>query len=439
MSNMTISMGHTGQSAMTNWETGLQQVFTINNYFPVSGTWNIHNFANEFKWDGAQNILVEVCFDYGANNPSSVEILKHQIYGNVQLSMSSHSNTNADNCSLPGNTQYSTWRPNVQLGIDKIQAVDTIRVCDFSVLNTAPIYDTYKWYVNGSQIPDTTVITVANTATSMLRVTDAASGCILWSDTIVVQVDSTSAVNITSDLPLNGTLCLGDTVTLSTNKSFAQYFWSNGSTEQEQLVTKSETFVLKAVSNNGCPSYDTARVAINIPPDVYFRLNGRVLASTDQSLVYSSGAENCTEVRYVPSEDKFDVSWGATNFIIATGYQAVVSEMDSLLYPWVVDHAQAKDWILHRDTTDTQYSGPNTDATSADGHGGYLLFNPYSGTDENKTAAIVSPCINLLGTNQPAMVFNYHMYTNVIALGGSPSYGPANGKPQSGSSGRDNG
>jgi hypothetical protein len=183
--------------------------------------------------------------------------------------------------------------------------------------------------VNGSQIPDTTVITVANTATSMLRVTDAASGCILWSDTIVVQVDSTSAVNITSDLPLSGTLCLGDTVTLSTNKAFAQYIWSNGSTTQEQLVTKSETFVLKAVSDNGCPSYDTARVAINIPPDVYFRLNGRVLASTDQSLVYSSGAENCTEVRYVPSEDKFDVNWGATNFIIATGYQAVVSEMDT--------------------------------------------------------------------------------------------------------------
>ena len=47
------------------------------------------------------------------------------------------------------------------------------------------------------------------------------------------------------------------------------------------------------------------------------------------------------------------------------------------------------------------------------------MFNPYSGTDENKTAAIVSPCINLLGTNQPAMVFNYHMFTNVIALGSS--------------------
>ncbi len=58
--NYDIRMGHTLQSVMTNWETGLTWVYSIPSYTPVAG-WNTHTFCSPFNWDGISNIVVETC------------------------------------------------------------------------------------------------------------------------------------------------------------------------------------------------------------------------------------------------------------------------------------------------------------------------------------------------------------------------------------------
>ncbi len=56
-----IRIKHVTYNAMPSvWETGLTQVFYAATYTPTLG-WNIHNFSTPFTWDGASNIVVEVC------------------------------------------------------------------------------------------------------------------------------------------------------------------------------------------------------------------------------------------------------------------------------------------------------------------------------------------------------------------------------------------
>ncbi len=59
--NYTIKMQCTTSSVVTSMiNTGFTQVYNVPNYTPVSG-WNQHNFATPFFWDGASNILIDIC------------------------------------------------------------------------------------------------------------------------------------------------------------------------------------------------------------------------------------------------------------------------------------------------------------------------------------------------------------------------------------------
>ena len=64
----TIKIKTTSASALgAAFETSLTQVFTTTTYQTVVG-WNTFTFSTPFVWDGVSNLIVETCFDNGANN-----------------------------------------------------------------------------------------------------------------------------------------------------------------------------------------------------------------------------------------------------------------------------------------------------------------------------------------------------------------------------------
>jgi gliding motility-associated-like protein len=57
-----ISMGCTGTTTLTTWETGLTQVMSPQNINITTG-WNTLTLTTAYEWDGISNLVVEVCYD----------------------------------------------------------------------------------------------------------------------------------------------------------------------------------------------------------------------------------------------------------------------------------------------------------------------------------------------------------------------------------------
>jgi len=71
--NFRIRMKNTLENPLVNTQHdtfGLQQVFTVSSYTPVTG-FNTHIFSVPFSWDGTSNLLFDITHDNGTSNFSS--------------------------------------------------------------------------------------------------------------------------------------------------------------------------------------------------------------------------------------------------------------------------------------------------------------------------------------------------------------------------------
>jgi hypothetical protein len=384
-----LKLAHTTSQQLGTWQSPLNQTetFAIPVYSPVQG-WNTHNFSNSFAWNGVDNLLVEVCYLPIAGSMSSATVRVNQVNTANTLTNFSYM---AASCSGPvGQMGSSNWRPTVRFGIDKVEVLDTVRVCDFTTLNTTDDYDTYTWYVNG--VANTTAglsLNLTTPANVYLAATDAASNCVMRSDTFYVALDATPNVVATSSI--TGAVCAGDTVVLGTTSlGLASYAWSNGDSSMTTNVFESGSYVLQARSINGCAGDDTVVVAVNTPPTVVVKLNGKTLTATDGTL--ASKASTCVQSVLLPVNENFEDS----------------------LYIWTQSTTDQLDWTLNSGVTNTQFSGPNGDYTTADSSGNYYyLDRAGANSDDNKEAHLLSPCIQLVGAEKPYLAFGYHMYNGL--------------------------
>ncbi len=62
MSNFYIKVGHTTESNLYDWVTGLTEYYFNSSFSDVVG-WNEHVFSTPFLWDGVSNIVIETCFN----------------------------------------------------------------------------------------------------------------------------------------------------------------------------------------------------------------------------------------------------------------------------------------------------------------------------------------------------------------------------------------
>jgi hypothetical protein len=64
MPNYTIKLKHTDQAQLsTIFEEGEYTTVWVNdNFVPLAG-WNVHTFTSPFFWNGASNLLIDICTD----------------------------------------------------------------------------------------------------------------------------------------------------------------------------------------------------------------------------------------------------------------------------------------------------------------------------------------------------------------------------------------
>ena len=70
--NFTIKMKNTSAANAISYDGGgLTQVHTIASYMPGTGSFQMLTLTTPFVWDGASNLLVDVCFDPAAGSGGS--------------------------------------------------------------------------------------------------------------------------------------------------------------------------------------------------------------------------------------------------------------------------------------------------------------------------------------------------------------------------------
>ena len=367
------------------FESGLTQVYDFNVLTAGDG-WNTHEFDQSFVWDGTKNLLVQVEYSNVAfTNGMDSYLIGHSTSYNSS-SVATNSSSSVANQTSANNVW--SWRPNMKFGIDKVQATDTLRVCDFTMLNTTDDYDTYSWLVAGSSQGTQLRYSMSSPSEVVLKTVDAASSCTMYSDTVQVLLDTTPSVFVTSPV-LAG--CIGDSViaVVDTVQSGLTYNWSNGISDTLATFTESGSYYVYAVSPSGCEGVDTVDVSINIPPDVVIELNGRVLTSTDGNLVADNSS--CDTTLILPYYSAVDTLSALNN-----------SE-------WSTYSNNFLEWEYQQGWDSLQdYTGPNYDADS-NYFGGFYQFDPASLTDQNKVGYLQLGCINLLGMTNPELSFEYHM------------------------------
>lgn len=189
LQDFTIQMGCTTADSLTSFQGNLVTVFTPKNIIPVLG-WNTHLFDQFYDWDGASNIVVDVCFynpSGGAlNNKMQVNPTTYRsqwfTWSNVQP-MCGISGTQ------PTTPAYATFfeRPSFRFN-----------VCLFDLNNTI-----FQWTPStGVNAPspinnDTTTAHPVVTTTYMVHVTDV-GGCTA-SDFVTAIVDTSLRFSVSPD------------------------------------------------------------------------------------------------------------------------------------------------------------------------------------------------------------------------------------------------
>ncbi len=108
--NYDIKMGHTLQTVMATWETGLTWVFNASSVAPVPG-WNTHTFCAPFNWDGVSNVIVETCHQ---NSSFTTNGIVNQTAGATNQSKWYRADA-LGTCANAGQTGLSLNRPNMQI------------------------------------------------------------------------------------------------------------------------------------------------------------------------------------------------------------------------------------------------------------------------------------------------------------------------------------
>jgi len=279
----TISMGCTGQTALTTtYITGLTTVYGPQNTAVAVG-WNMHTLATPYEWDGVSNLVVEICYTWTAQYSYTTNCISPW----TTTSFISSSWFNSDGtvaCSQPSGFGTSTNRP-----------VTRFVTCPS---DPDPANYTYSWTPAGSVTSPNLQTTPAQPMQPTyytVLVTDINGGC---SDTSGVFVYSACPTCYTpiptgNDVSCNGSADGDITATMqgSTGPWTVNWYDSGGALLQTTTnVTVSDllaglaagTYTIEIIDTSGCMKDTT--YTINEPPVV------AVNAGTDQVICISQSS-----------------------------------------------------------------------------------------------------------------------------------------------------
>ena len=140
----------------------------------------------------------------------------------------------------------------INIGPDRIKCNnDTVH------LSAPPGFLNYQWSNNYNISSTTSQSVIINPLTDTVYYVKAEKtpGCFAY-DTVRVHVNASPPINLGSDK----SFCSGDSAVFDVGSDFNTYLWSNGSTQPAIIVKNAGTYSVVGVDNQGCKTYDTAKV-----------------------------------------------------------------------------------------------------------------------------------------------------------------------------------
>lgn len=139
-----------------------------------------------------------------------------------------------------------------------IQNDGPLSFCDGGAVTLKSNLDDDRYYYRWSNGSDGPEITVDQSGRYSLVVSTPAA----CSDTVFADV-TVHPTPTTEILAYPGTIvCMGDSIKLFLDKSFAIYNWSTGEKTPEIIVKESGQFSIEAIDSNGCTAFDTIEVEL---------------------------------------------------------------------------------------------------------------------------------------------------------------------------------
>lgn len=185
----------------------------------------------------------------GTDNYSTDSIASHVFTnsGSYLVSLTTYTSGFASTYNLIVNIYFP---PNVNLGPDRKKCIG-----EFTSLNLAVPNATYLWSdnSNGSSL-------IINEG-GIYSVNVTVNGCTV-SDTILIEYGDPPTVNLGNDT----SICLGDSLLLNAYYPNANYLWTNGSTDYEQIIYEDGIYSVE-VSNEYCSIEESIQIFTVAPPN----------------------------------------------------------------------------------------------------------------------------------------------------------------------------
>ncbi len=261
--DFTIRMGCSGTNDLVNYALDtLYEVYSTQSFTPVLG-WNVHQFNNDFAWDGQSNIVVEICWtnDTVRNSHPVLQLFDPQYIASKYFT----STTQSSVCSQV-NGSTSSLLPYVQFGS----------------CATDPSNYSYQWSVNppstggiisAANVDSVQVIANNSSARYSVTISDTLLAC---SETIDTTISIIAKYNTKPDSL--APICANDgfvnlTAPTPANVTSPGGSWSGaGITNSQQgrwdvSQSGAGTFmVYYEITGNSCASKDSIEITIhNLP------------------------------------------------------------------------------------------------------------------------------------------------------------------------------
>lgn len=130
LNNFNIKIGTTTQSSLDlTYQQGLTTVYNRNPQLRTELTmgWRMFVLDTPFLWDGASNVILEICWDNGSSSGSGGTVAYHIPYPSGTNSSRYNTSSSTFNCSYVGNASAtSNWRPQFRLTISPLPVENAI-------------------------------------------------------------------------------------------------------------------------------------------------------------------------------------------------------------------------------------------------------------------------------------------------------------------------
>ncbi len=270
--NYNISIT-TVPSTMTNlvWQptTSFTPIFNAATYMPTTG-WQTINFSVPFDWNGVDNIVFYLCWDYTPGGISSVGGT-HEYTTTSGRFLYNWTDATGNSCGVTG-ASTSTMLPNLKLDIKRGCEGDRVPVIAYvhekpdvdlgpdmnkcvdpghlEFLNAVNFGSDYLWDNNYNGM----VRVINSSGTYWVQVTNQ-YGC-TDSDTINVTFKPNPLVDLGNDT----TVCNGVSLTLDGGNDGIQYYWNTGQTTPSINIKNPGTYSVQVTGENGCVKIDSITV-----------------------------------------------------------------------------------------------------------------------------------------------------------------------------------